>query len=374
MIYLDNCATTKPRDTVVQAMVEALENDFYNPSSLHTAAVDVEKKKEEIRKGIKEYFHCSGELYFTSGATESNNTAINSAIQEGKRFGNNVVTTNIEHPSILNVLKAQDVEVRYVPINSTGHVSKESVMEAVDENTMLLSLFHVNNELGTINPVEKWVPEIKEKFPRLKVHIDGVQAVGKLDVNFDRIGCDSYSFSGHKFHGPKGIGGLLVKKSMTPYLYGGGQEMGFRSGTENIPGIYGLGAAFEALKEEGLCLEEAKERWNFLKEGIESLGDVVVNSVEPASPYILNVSIDDTRGEVLLHMLEEKEIYISTSSACSSHRTGKNPILTALGLKDSLAQGTIRICMSRDTTMEELKEFIEELKIAVADVRDIMRR
>lgn len=239
---------------------------------------------------------------------------------------------------------------------------------------MLLSLFHVNNELGTINPVEEWVPEIKEKFPRIKVHIDGVQAVGKLPVDFDKIGCDSYSFSGHKFHGPKGIGGLLVRKPMTPYLYGGGQEMGFRSGTENTPGIYGLNAAFDALKEEGICLDEARKRWQFLKEGVESIGDVVINSIEPASPYIVNVSIDDTRGEVLLHMLEEKEIYISTSSACSSHRTGKNPILTALGLKDSLAQGTIRICLSRDTTMEELEEFIEELKTAVADVRDIMRR
>lgn len=374
MIYLDNCATTKPKESVVKAMVEALEKDFYNPSSLHIAAVEVEKKKEAIRNNIKDYFLCSGELYFTSGATESNNTAINSAILEGKRFGNNVVTTNIEHPSILNVLKAQDVEVRYVPIDSTGHVSKESVVEAIDENTMLLSLFHVNNELGTINPVEEWVPEIKEKFPRVKVHIDGVQAVGKLPVDFDKIGCDSYSFSGHKFHGPKGIGGLLVRKPMTPYLYGGGQEMGFRSGTENTPGIYGLGAAFDALKEEGICLDEARERWQFLKEGVESIGDVVINSIEPASPYIVNVSIDDTRGEVLLHMLEEKEIYISTSSACSSHRTGKNPILTALGLKDSLAQGTIRICLSRDTTMEELEEFIEELKTAVADVRDIMRR
>ncbi|MDD7362705.1 MAG: cysteine desulfurase family protein [Peptoniphilus sp.] len=373
MIYLDNCATTKPRKEVVEAMVEALEEDFYNPSGLHTGAVEVEKKKEAIREQIKSYFHCvNGELYFTSGATESNNTALNAAIREGS--GKNVVTTNVEHPSILNVLKEKDIEVRKVAIDRTGHISLEALLDAIDEETMLVSLFHVNNELGSINDVAQWVPAIKERYPRIKVHIDGVQAVGKLPVDFDRIGCDSYSFSGHKFHGPKGIGGLIVAKHMAPFILGGGQEMGIRSGTENIPGIYGLSAAFKALDEEGIRLKEAKARVDYLRRGIEEIDDVRINTSEPASPYILNVSIDDTRGEVLLHMLEEKEIYISTSSACSSHRTGKNPVLEALGLSESLAQGTIRLCLSRETTREELDVFIRELKDAVSAVRDIIRR
>ncbi|MDY3117917.1 MAG: cysteine desulfurase family protein [Peptoniphilus sp.] len=374
MIYLDNCATTRPSASVIEAMMCALREDFSNPSSLHQFGYAVSKKKETIRQSIKEYFHCKeGELYFTSGGTESNNTAIRSAI-EGKGAGKNVVTTNIEHPSIGNVFKSVDVECRQVAIDSTGHIPWESLLAAVDEDTLLVSLFHVNNELGSINPVEEWVPKIKEAYPTVKVHVDGVQAVGKLAVDFDAIGCDTYSFSGHKFHGPKGIGGLLVRKSVRPFIYGGGQEMGIRSGTENIPGIYGLGAAFAALEEEGIGYEEAEARMAHLKAGIEAIGDISINTTAPASPYILNVSFADTRGEVLLHMLEEKEIYISTSSACSSHRTGKNPILTALGLKDNLAEGTVRICLSRETTLEECDIFIRELTDAVETVRSIVRR
>lgn len=373
MIYLDNCATTRPRQSVIDAMTVALREDFSNPSSLHQFGYDVSKKKEAIREGIKDYFNCrSGELYFTSGGTESNNTALRSAIQN--KSGKNVVTTNIEHPSILNVLKASDIELRQVAIDERGHIPFDALMDAVDEDTVLVSLFHVNNELGSINPVEEWVPRIKSAYPTAKVHVDGVQAVGKLPVDFDAIGCDFYSFSGHKFHGPKGIGGLLVKKSVKPFIYGGGQEMGMRSGTENIPGIYGLGAAFDALKEEGIALEDAEARMAHLRAGIETIDAISINSHAPASPYILNVSIADTRGEVLLHMLEEKEIYISTSSACSSHRTGKNPILTALGLSDNFAEGTIRICLSRETTTEEIDIFIRELKDAVETVRAIIRR
>lgn len=374
MIYLDNCATTKPKRSVIEAVTRALEEDFYNPSGLHTRAVEVEKRKEAARDQIKRYFNCTdGELYFTSGATESNNTALYAAIR-GAKGDANVVTTNVEHPSISKVLKEQAVEIRRVAIDKTGHIPEESLMRAIDENTVLVSLFHVNNELGAINPLESWVPAIKKAYPRVKVHIDGVQAVGKISVDFDKIGCDSYAFSGHKFHGPKGIGGLLVSKPMTPLIYGGGQEMGFRSGTENIPGIYGLAAAFKELSEEGLRLEEAEKRWKHLKEGLEEISDISINTSSPASPYILNVSIADTRGEVLLHILEEKGIYISTSSACSSHRIGENPVLRALGLDESLAQGTVRLCLSRETTVEELDAFLSELKDAVAAVREIIRR
>lgn len=374
MIYLDNCATTRPLKSVIDAMTTALQEDFSNPSSLHQFGYAVSKKKEAIRESIKDYFNCrGGELYFTSGGTESNNTAIRSAI-ENKGAGKNVVTTNIEHPSILNVIKASAMELRQVAIDETGHIPFEKLMAAMDEDTVLVSLFHVNNELGSINPVEEWIPKIKAAYPTVKVHVDGVQAVGKLPIDFDAMGCDTYSFSGHKFHGPKGIGGLLVKKSVKPFIYGGGQEMGMRSGTENIPGIYGLGAAFDALKEEGIVLDEAEARMAHLKAGIETIDAISINSHAPASPYILNVSIADTRGEVLLHMLEEKEIYISTSSACSSHRTGKNPVLTALGLSDNFAEGTIRLCLSRETTMEECDAFVEALKEAVETIRSIMRR
>ena len=367
MIYLDNCATTRPLKSVIDAMTTALQEDFSNPSSLHQFGYAVSKKKEAIRESIKDYFNCrSGELYFTSGGTESNNTAIRSAI-ENKVAGKNVVTTNIEHPSILNVIKASEMELRQVAIDETGHIAFEKLMDAIDEDTVLVSLFHVNNELGSINPVEEWVPKIKEAYPTVKVHVDGVQAVGKLPVDFDAMGCDTYSFSGHKFHGPKGIGGLLVKKSVKPFIYGGGQEMGMRSGTENIPGIYGLGAAFDAL-------EAAEARMAHLRAAIETIDGISINTTAPASPYILNVSLADTRGEVLLHMLEEREIYISTSSACSSHRTGKNPVLTALGLSDNFAEGTIRLCLSRETTIEECDEFVVALKEAVETIRSIMRR
>ncbi|MDQ0508984.1 cysteine desulfurase [Peptoniphilus ivorii] len=375
MIYLDNCATTKPKDSVVRAVSRALVEDFSNPSSLHSFGFRVDREKEAIRKQICAYFGCrEGKLYFTSGGTESNNTALDAYVSGASLGDKNVVTTNIEHPSVLNVLRNKEIELREVAVDASGHIPFEALDRAIDENTIALSLFHVNNELGSINPVEEWAPRLKAAHPALKVHIDGVQAVGKLAIDFDAIGCDSYSFSGHKFHGPKGIGGILLRRDIAPLIRGGGQEMGFRSGTENIPGIYGLGAAFRALEEEGIRKEEAEARVRLLRSLLEEIPEIRINTTEPASPYILNVSIPDTRGEVLLHILEGREIYISTSSACSSHRTGKNPVLTALGLTDREAEGTIRICMSRETTEEELRIFAAALAEAVDEVRSIVRR
>ncbi|MDO5301700.1 MAG: cysteine desulfurase family protein [Tissierellia bacterium] len=377
MIYLDNCATTRPRPEVLEAMTLALTENFANPSSLHQLGVETEKKKEQIRKSILDFAGGKGyDLIFTSGGTESNNTALLRLVEKNRHVGSHVITTALEHSSILEVLKHMEVELTVLSPDASGHISKEELLGAIREDTALISLFHVQNELGTTHPLEEWIPEIRKKHPKVRIHVDGVQAFGKLPVNLRALDVDSYSFSGHKFHGPKGVGGLFLKKGLLlePLVYGGGQEGGVRSGTENIPGIYGLGAVVDLMKKEGLQLEEAREKKARLLNLISDIEDVRINSQEPASPYILNISLADTRGEVLLHILEEEGIYISTSSACSSHRRGKNPVLEALGLSENEAQGTIRICMSRETTGEELDRFSEALHRGVESLRGILRR
>lgn len=380
MIYLDNCATTKPSPKVVEAMVEALTLDYGNPSSLHSFSHEINKKKESIRKEILRYFHGNnGQLIFTSGGTESNNLALKNLIDGNLRNGKKVISTNIEHPSILNYLKSRDdIELVLLSVNETGHIEEEDLFRALDEETIVVSLFHVNSELGSVNSVGEWVPKIREQYPKVKIHIDGVQAVGKIPVDVGKIRCHTYSFSGHKFHGPKGIGGLFVAKEihLTPLLQGGGQEMGLRSGTENVPAIYGLGQAFGELREyKEDHYRKIEELGKKMMEKIsESIEDIRINSQGISSPFIYNISFADARGEVILHMLEQEEIYISTSSACSSKKKGKNPILEAIGLNENLAEGTIRICFSHLTTEEEINTFVEALERVVGEIRSIIRR
>ena len=381
MIYLDNCATTKPRAEVVDEMNLALTEYFANPSSLHSAGMKVEDKIENSRKIIADFIGAKQkEIYFTSGGTESNNIFINGAIKKNKRIGNRIITTLQEHPAVGEVFanyEKEGYEVIYLGSDSYGRVNLNELEAAVDEKTALVSIMHVNNELGTINNILEVSKIIKSKNPKTLFHVDGVQALGKLKINLRELEVDGYSISGHKVHGPKGIGALYVKENLNiePSIFGGGQEKGFRSGTENTPGIFGFAKAIEVASEnfEEEYNKKHKLR-NLLIRELECISDYIVNTpLLDSVDSILNVSFLKTRGEVLLHYLEGEDIFISTTSACSSNHKVKSN-LEKLNKPLDVCEGSIRICTSYEITEEDIKVFVQKLKHAVEDIRKITMR
>lgn len=382
MIYLDNCATTKPTKEVIEVMMDALENDFANPSSLHSFGHEVEKRLEKARSYAARLIGAdSDEIYFTSGGTESNNIAIHGEIIKNRRKGNKIITTSIEHASILDQFKHygdEGLEVVFLGVDKFGNVDEEEFRREVDDNTILVSLIYVHNELGTINNVKNLIKIAKEKNKDILCHVDGVQAVGKIKVDVKDIGADTMSFSSHKIYGPKGVGALYKKSELNlkSLVIGGGQEKNLRSGTENVPGILGFGKACElTFKDLDKRLAHAKEIKNYLLEKLsKNLEDYKINSPENSSDFIVSISILDTRAEVLLHYLEQDEIYISTASACSSNGTHKSSTLKEIGLSDKYAEGTIRICTSKDTSKEDIDIFVDKLLKYTEEIRNIMKR
>lgn len=382
MIYLDNCATTKPRNQVVKVMIEALEMDFGNPSSLHRLGMSSEKKIKEARRTIAQFLKVDErELIFTSGGTESNNIALQSIINKFTRKGKHIITTNIEHPSIYNVLKHYEqlgYEITYLKVNKLGLIDINELRNSIREDTILVSIVHVNNEIGIKQDIEGIREVIKESKSQPILHVDGIQSFGKVDLDLKGVG--TFSFSGHKVHGPKGIGVLYLSKSLKldPIVYGGNQESGMRSGTENVPGILGLGEAVRILLEKGKEEREYvyKIKEYFISRLVEEIDDVMINTSmdNRSSPYIVNVTFRRTRGEVLLHYLEDKNIYVSTTSACSSQGTTKSHVLKAIGLSDKEIEGTIRICLSYEIRKDDIDYVIDVLKESVNDIRKIIRR
>ncbi|MDR7871621.1 MAG: cysteine desulfurase family protein [Tissierellaceae bacterium] len=383
MIYLDNCATTKVREKVLEKMYDSFKEDFGNPSSLHRLGLKSEKKIKESREIIAEYLRVdSKELFFTSGGTESNNIAIQSIIKGSIRKGNHIITTKIEHPSVLNVMKDYEEKgfnVTYLDVDKEGRVDLDQFRNSISKDTILVSIIHVNNEIGTFQDINKIKEIMKEKNPNALLHLDGVQSFGKIDFNLKQLGVDTYSFSGHKVHGPKGIGGLYIRKglNLSPIVFGGNQENGLRSGTENVQGIIGLGEAVRLLsinhQKDSQHVSDLKEY--MIRRLNEEIDHIKINTPKDnSSPYILNVSFLYTRGEVLLHYLEEKEIYVSTGSACSSKGTDKSHVLVASGLSDKEIEGAIRMCFSYETTKEDIDYVINQIKDSVKDIRKIMMR
>lgn len=381
MIYLDNCATTKPRAEVVDEMNLALTEYFANPSSLHSAGMKVEDKIENSRKIIADFIGAKQkEIYFTSGGTESNNIFINGAIKKNKRIGKRIITTLQEHPAVGEVFanyEKEGYEVIYLGSDSYGRVNLNELEAAVDEKTALVSIMHVNNELGTINNILEASKIIKSKNPKTLFYVDGVQALGKLKINLRELEVDGYSISGHKVHGPKGIGALYVKENLNiePSIFGGGQEKGLRSGTENTPGIFGFAKAIEVASEnfEEEYNKKHKLR-NLLIRELECISDYIINTpLLDSVDSILNVSFLKTRGEVLLHYLEGEDIFISTTSACSSNHKVKSN-LEKLNKPLDVCEGSIRICTSYEITEEDIKVFVQKLKHAVEDIRKITMR
>ncbi|CAK7073254.1 cysteine desulfurase NifS [Tissierella sp. P1] len=384
MIYLDNCSTTRPREEVVNVLIESMRDDFGNPSSLHRLGMKSEKRIKQAREYIARYLNVTtNEVYFTSGGTESNNIAIQSIVNKLGKRGKHIITTKIEHPSVLNIMKnyeQQGFDITYLNVDNFGYISLEELRNAIRKDTILVSIMHVNNEIGSIQPINEVKNIINLINPNILLHVDGVQGFGKVDVSLKKWGVDSYSFSGHKIYGPKGIGGLYIDKKhiLSPIAFGGNQERGLRSGTENITGIIGFGEAVRIMtqkfKDESDHAFKLKKY--FASRVREEIQDIRFNTTldERSSPYILNISFNHVRGEVLLHYLEDKEIYVSTSSACSSKGTEKSHVLRGICLSNEEIEGAIRFCFSYENTLEDMETAVQVLKESVSEIRQITMR
>lgn len=370
--YLDNSATTRCLEQVRDVVVKTMMEDYGNPSSRHLKGMEAEKYLRDAREKIARTMKVNEkEIFFTSGGTESNNWALIGAAMANRRVGNHIITTTVEHAAVLQpmlYLEEQGFRITWLPVDRYGRVSLSDLEAAVCEDTILASVMYVNNEVGALEPVEEIGCFLKEKHPGVLFHVDAIQAYGKYRILPKKMGIDMLSVSGHKIHGPKGSGFLYVneKVKIKPLLLGGGQQKGMRSGTDNVPGIAGLGeAAWEAYRD----FEEKREHFLRLKEyfmeRVSKLEGVVLNSLpgEEGAPHIVSVSFRGVRSEVLLHALEERGIYVSSGSACSSNK--KLPVSTVLkeiGMKRDLLDSTLRFSFSRFNTEEELSYCIEVLK------------
>ena len=372
--YLDNSATTRCSDRACQLMVDLLTRDYGNPSSLHMKGIEAERFVETAKKKIAKTLRVSEkEIIFTSGGTESNNLAIIGAAMANRRAGNHIITTSIEHASVENpmeFLKEQGFDITYLSVDENGIISLEELEEAVTEQTILVSMMQVNNEIGAIEPVAEAAELIKKKNPATLIHVDAIQSYGKMYIYPKKLGIDMLSVSGHKIHGPKGSGFLWVKEKtkLKPLILGGGQQKGMRSGTENVPAIAGLGEAAEEIYEN---LDEKRAHLYGLKQrfidGIEKLEGTHVNGKtgEDSAPHIVSVSFEGIRSEILLHSLEDRGIYVSSGSACSSNNhAGKqkgSKTLRNIHLKENLLDSTLRFSFSVHTTEEEIDYALEVL-------------
>ncbi|WP_238903082.1 cysteine desulfurase family protein [Clostridium sp. YIM B02506] len=377
-IYFDNAATTPPTEEVIESVVVGMKEYYGNPSSLHKLGLNAERmlltSREELAKTINA---TSDEIFFTSGGSEGNNFILKGI---GKS-GNNIITTKFEHPSVLNALnelREQGIIVHELSLNENGEVDLEELKGFIDKNTVLVSIMHVNNEIGTIQPIEEIGKIIKDNSTRAKFHVDGVQSYGKIAIDVKKANIDYLTVSSHKFHGPKGVGFCYIRKGLRlkALISGGGQESGFRSGTENLPGVMGMVVAAKmaqaSIKESYKKVWEIKEHFIEKLKGIEN---IKINSPqkENISPYILNVSFTGIRGEVLLHALEENGIFVSTGSACSSRGGKESHVLKALGLDYKDIDGAIRFSFSRFNTLEEVDLSNEALKKSLLFLRRVRK-
>ncbi len=368
-IYLDNSATTKVCPQAAQAAMDAMTVRYGNPSSLHRLGMEAENLVTAAKKQLAGALGCAPEeLLFTSGATESNNLAILGYCRSNHRSGKRIITSAVEHPSVLEPFRAlekEGFETVYISPREDlgGNFAPEDFVDAVDQNTPFVSVMMVNSETGCRLPVEEIIKGVRRKNPKTKIHIDAVQAFGKLSFSAKKLDADFISLSGHKIYAPKGIGALYVKKGvrLSPLLFGGGQQNGLRVGTEPVPLIIALGAAAELCRAEQKALLPRYEELNrFLLEELSLIPDVTVNSPEGSVPYIVNVSVKGIRSEIMLHFLEQGGIFVSSGSACS--KGAKSHVLTAMGLPDSRIDSAIRISFSHETTKEELTAFVSRLR------------
>ena len=386
MIYLDNSATTRPFDEVREIMNKVMDVDFGNPSSMHNLGVNsenyIKKAKEQIAKTLK----CKeSEILFTSGGTESDNMAIIGGCMANARIGKHIITTGIEHPAVLETcafMEKQGYEVTYLPVSQDGRVRIEDLKSALRKDTVIVSIMHVNNEIGSLMPLEEIGKAVKENNPSTLFHVDSVQGYGKFKINPKKLQIDLLSISGHKIHGPKGIGVLYIadKTKISPIIFGGGQQKAMRSGTENVPGIAGIGLASELIyKDFDKKIEKLYELKKYFVSELLNIDDVSVNgiidldSIKMTAPHIVSASIKGVRAEVMLHTLEDKGIYVSSGSACATNKPAISSTLKSIGLQSDLLDSTIRFSMSVETTREDIEETLSVLKEVIPQLRKYSR-
>lgn len=368
MIYLDNSATTKPFPSVIQAMQKSMEETYFNPSAAYKGGLLVSKKMEDTRRQIVDTLG-GGDLkvYFTSGGTEADNLCIQGVLRARRGRKGHVITTAIEHPAVTNpfaYLKEMGMDVTTIGVQENGMVDEEALLSALREDTVLVSVMHVNNEVGSLQKIERLSKKVKEKNPSVLFHTDAVQAFMRVPFKMEKSAIDFYSLSGHKIHAPKGIGALVTSKNarFLPLLLGGGQEKDVRSGTENTPGIVGLGEAIRVMKD--FDMEEMRKKRNYCKEVLLSqIKGTFYNGPEDtdAAPHILNLSFPVIRAEVLLHALEEDGVYLSAGSACSTKKRQPSSVLSAMGLARNRLNGALRISLCPETTQEEVEIACEKI-------------
>lgn len=367
MIYFDNSATTKIATEVLETYDTVSKQLFGNPSSLHDLGEKTSALLRQARGQIADNLNAkSSEIFFTSGGTEGDNWAVKGGAISKLDYGKHLITTSIEHPAIresMEQLKRYGFDVTYLDVNDQGVVDVEDVMSAITDETTLISIMYVNNEIGSIQPIAELNERLKD-YPNILFHVDAVQAVGKVSVNLSKLDrIDLMTFSSHKFHGPRGVGFLYKKdgKRIESLMSGGGQELGQRSGTENTPAIVAMSKAFRmALEDVDEKKKHMSELTDYLRKKLEPMNDVVIFTPEKSAPHILCFGIKDIRGEVVVHALENDDIYVSTTSACSSRSNTTSSTLLAMNVASNTATSAIRVSLSPDNRLKEMEDFISK--------------
>ena len=365
-VYLDNSATTMAYRSVGELVQKVMCEDYGNPSSMHNKGVEAEKYIKEAKETFARLWKVQEkEVYFTSGGTESDNMALIGAARANKRAGNHLITSSIEHPAIINTMRFLEEEegfrVTYLPVDQYGRIRLDALQEALCEDTILVSIMYVNNEVGSVQPIQEAASIVKAYNKDILFHVDAVQGFGKYKMYPKKLKVDMCSVSGHKIHGPKGVGALYIGENVKirPIVYGGGQQHDMRSGTENVPGIAGLGKAAELIyenhEEKIAHIREIKD--HFIKRVMEEIPDVKDNSGD--APHVASISFLGVRSEVLLHALEEREIYVSAGSACSSNKPEVSGTLKGIGLTKEYYESTLRFSFSIFNTVEEADICVE---------------
>lgn len=380
--YFDNSATTRCTKRVQEVVQKTMDLDFGNPSSLHKKGMEAEQYVKAAAAAIAKTLKVKEkEIIFTSGGTESDNLAIIGTALANQRTGQRLITTEVEHPAVfeaMEFLKTLGFDVVYLPVDKYGVLSLEALQEAVNEQTTLVSVMQVNNEIGTIEPIAEAAKMIRRKNPKTYIHVDAVQSYGKMRIRPKQLDIDLLSVSGHKIHGPKGIGFLYVrdKAKIKPISFGGGQQQGMRSGTHNVPGIAGLGeAAVEIYENFDAKIEHIYSLRDYFIKEITGIEGISVNgrTNRDSAPHIVSISVSGIRSEVLLHALEGDGIYVSAGSACASNKLSVSRTLQAIGLEPSLLDSTVRFSFSAYNTIEEIDYAISKLKELVPKLRRYQR-
>lgn len=380
--YLDNSATTPVFPEVAELVMKIMTQDYGNPSSMHRKGYDAEQYIKESKDIFAKILKVNEkEIFFTSGGTEADNMAVIGAAMANRRSGNHIITTKIEHPAIkspMKYLEERGFKVDYLSVDSNGIISLEELKSLMTDQTILVSIMHVNNEMGAVEPLEEAAALIKECNPKCLFHVDDIQGFGKLRIYPKKWKIDMLSVSGHKIHGPKGTGMLYVSEQvkMVPIIYGGGQQTGMRSGTENVPGIAGMGIAAQMIYAD---IKETTQELYRLKRiftgEVVKIPDVTVNGYtdERSAPHIVSVSVKGVRSEVLLHALEEKGVYVSAGSACASNKPAVSETLKAISLGKELLESTVRFSFSVHTTEEEIRYALKVMEEVIPMLRKFVR-